>query len=160
VPDTAGTVSCAHGVGEVGLDVPGTFLHELQHLINYSQHVVVSGGAASSSWMDEGMSIVAEELGSVYYEKKYPCPGVQCPAPQLFPDSSQGFIQDVLYDSYEYVLLPDTATITLSTDDEKRLRLARRRVALLGAGSATRWVVTFTSSLRRVRPTRSAMCSK
>jgi len=51
VPDTSGTFSCAHGVGEVGNDVPGTFLHELQHLINYSQHVVISGGQPSSSWL-------------------------------------------------------------------------------------------------------------
>jgi hypothetical protein len=120
VPDTTGQFSCAHGAGEVGMDVPGTFLHELQHLINYSQHVVISGGAPSSSWLDEGMSIVAEELGSVYYEKKYPCPGPGCNSSpgQLFPDSSQGFIQDFLYDSYQYAFLPDTATITLSTDDE------------------------------------------
>ena len=118
VPDTAGTVSCAHGVGEVGADVPGTFLHELQHLINYSQHVIVSGGQPGSSWLDEGMSIVAEELGSVYYEQKCPPPACRTNPSQLFPDSSQGFIQDFLYDSYQYALLPDTATITLSTDDE------------------------------------------
>lgn len=118
VPDSAGTVSCAHGVGEVGADVPGTFLHELQHLINYSQHVVISGGQPSSSWLDEGMSIVAEELGSVYYEQKCPPPSCRTSPAQLFPDSSQGFVQDFLYDSYQYALLPDTATITLSTDDE------------------------------------------
>jgi hypothetical protein len=118
VPDTLGTFSCSHGVGEVGLDVPGTFLHELQHLINYSQHVVISGGDPSSSWLDEGMSIVAEELGSVYYEQKCPPPACRTSPSQLFPDSSQGFVQDFLYDSYQYVLLPDTATITLSTDDE------------------------------------------
>ncbi|MFI5231024.1 MAG: hypothetical protein ACHQSE_00805 [Gemmatimonadales bacterium] len=118
VPDTAGTVSCAHGVGEVGADVPGTFLHELQHLINYSQHVVINGGAPSSSWLDEGMSIVAEELGSVYYEQKCPPPACRTSPAQLFPDSSQGFIQDFLFDSYQYALFPDTATITLSTDDE------------------------------------------
>jgi hypothetical protein len=118
VPDTLGTFSCEHGVGEVGLDVPGTFLHELQHLINYSQHVVISGGDPSSSWLDEGMSIVAEELGSVYYENKCPPPACRTSPSQLFPDSSQGFVQDFLYDSYQYVLLPDTATITLSTDDE------------------------------------------
>ena len=98
--------------------MPGTFLHELQHLINYSQHVVVSGGEPSSSWLDEGMSIVAEELGSVYYENKCPPPACRTSPSQLFPDSSQGFVQDFLYDSYQYVLLPDTATITLSTDDE------------------------------------------
>jgi hypothetical protein len=118
VPDTTGKFSCAHGIGEVGADVPGTFLHELQHLINYSQHVVVSGGDPSSSWLDEGMSIVAEELGSVYYENKCPPPACRSNPAQLFPDSSQGFVQDFLYDSYQYVLLPDTATITLSTDDE------------------------------------------
>jgi hypothetical protein len=118
VPDTAAQYSCAHGVGEVGLDVPGTFLHELQHLINYSQHVVVSGGSPGSSWMDEGMSIVAEELGSVYYEQKCPPPQCRTNPSQLFPDSSQGFVQGFLYDSYQYALLPDTATITLSSDDE------------------------------------------
>jgi hypothetical protein len=118
VPDTTGTVSCAHGVGEVGVDVPGTFLHELQHLINYSQHVVISGSDPSSSWLDEGMSIVAEELGSVYYEQKCPPPACRSDPAQLFPDSSQGFIQDFLYDSYQYAYLPDTATITLSADNE------------------------------------------
>lgn len=118
VPDTTGQYSCAHGVGGVGLDVPGTFLHELQHLINYSQHVVVSGGAPADSWMDEGMSIVAEELGSVYYEQKCPPPSCRTDPSQIFPDSSQGFVQDFLYDSYQYALLPDTASVTLSTDDE------------------------------------------
>jgi hypothetical protein len=118
VPDTLGTVSCAHGVGEVGFDVPGTFMHELQHLINYSQHVVVRGGSASDSWLDEGMSIVAEELGSLYYEQKCPPPQCRTNPSQIFPDSSQGFVSDFLYDSYQYAYLPDTATITLSTDDE------------------------------------------
>ena len=118
VPDTSGKFSCAHGVGEVGFDVPGTFLHELQHLINFSQHVVVSGGSPADSWLDEGMSIVAEELGSLYYEQKCPPPACRTNASQIFPDSSQGFVTDFLYDSYQYAYLPDTATITLSTDDE------------------------------------------
>jgi hypothetical protein len=93
-------------------------MHELQHLINYSQHVVVSGGSPSDSWLDEGMSIVAEELGSLYYEQKCPPPQCRTNSSQLFPDSSQGFVNDFLYDSYQYAYLPDTATITLSTDDE------------------------------------------
>ena len=118
VPDPTGQYSCAHTVDDVSFDVPGTFMHELQHLINFSQHVVVSGGAQSSSWLDEGMSIVAEELGSAYYEAKCPPPQCRTNAAQLFPDSSQGFVQDFLDDSYQYALLPDTATITLSTDDE------------------------------------------
>jgi hypothetical protein len=118
VPDNAGNFSCPHTVADVDADVPGTFMHELQHLINYSQHVVVSGGSASSSWMDEGLSIVAEELGSLYYENKCPPPACRTNPSQLFPDSSQGFVQDFLYDSYQYALLPDTASITLSNDSE------------------------------------------
>lgn len=116
VPDPNGVSSCAHSTDDVGFAVPATFMHELQHLISFSQHVVVHGGDPEYGWLDEGLSIVAEELGSLYYEQK--CPGTECrsdPA-QIFPDSSQGFIQNFLYDSYEYALLPDTASITLHTD--------------------------------------------
>ncbi len=115
-PDPAGTVSCAHTADDVGFSVPSTFLHELQHLISFSQHVVIHGGQPEDGWLDEGLSIVAEELGSVYYEQK--CPGTACRTDptQVFPDSSQGFVSDFLYDSYQYALLPDTASVTLHTD--------------------------------------------
>lgn len=116
VPDPNGTVSCSHTADDVGFSVPATFLHELQHLISFSQHFVVHGGDPEYGWLDEGLSIVAEELGSVYYEQK--CPGTACrtdPA-QLFPDSSQGFIDGFLFDSYAYALKPDTASVTLHTD--------------------------------------------
>jgi hypothetical protein len=116
VPDPNATKSCAHSIDDVNFSVPATFLHELQHLISFSQHVVVHGGNPEYGWLDEGLSIVAEELGSVYYEQK--CPGTACRTDptQLFPDSSQGFISDFLYDSYQYALLPDTASVTLHTD--------------------------------------------
>lgn len=116
VPDPNGTSSCAHSTDEVGFAVPPTFMHELQHLISFSQHVVVHGGDPEYGWLDEGLSIVAEELGSLYYEQK--CPGTSCRTDpsQLFPDSSQSFIQNFFYDSYQYALLPDTASVTLHTD--------------------------------------------
>jgi len=118
VPDPNGTTSCGHSVDDVGFDVPGTFMHELQHLISFSRHVVVHGGEPEYGWLDEGLSIVAEEIGSLYYENK--CPGTACRSDpsQLFPDSSQGFIANFLYDSYQYALLPDTATVTLHDDSE------------------------------------------
>lgn len=116
VPDPNGTASCPHTVDDVGLDVPATFMHELQHLISFSQHVVVHGGDPEYGWLDEGLSIVAEELGSLYYENKYPPPTGRTSAAQLFPDSSQGFIANFLYDSYQYALLPDTASVTLHDD--------------------------------------------
>jgi len=118
VPDPNGTKSCAHSVDEVGLDVPATFMHELQHLISFSQHVVVHNGVPEYGWLDEGLSIVAEELGSLYYENKYPPPSGRSDPSQLFPDSSQGFISSFFYDSYQYALLPDTASVTLHDDSE------------------------------------------
>jgi hypothetical protein len=118
VPDPTGKYSCEHSVSDVGLTVPGTFLHELQHLISFSQHVVVHHGLSEYGWLDEGLSIVAEELGSLYYEQK--CPGTACRTDpsQLFPDSAQGFVEDFLYDSYQYALLPDTASVTLHSDSD------------------------------------------
>lgn len=117
VPDPNGVFSCTHTVADVGFDVPSVFLHELQHLISFSQHVVVGGGQPAASWLDEGMSIAAEELGSLYYEARCPPPSCRTDPAQLFPDSSQGFVQGFLYDSYQYGLLPDTASITLESDD-------------------------------------------
>ncbi len=118
VPDPAGASSCAHSVDDVGFAVPSTFLHELQHLISFSQHVVIHHSNPEYGWLDEGLSIVAEELGSLHYEQK--CPGTACRTDpsQLFPDSSQGFVEDFLYDSYQYALLPDTASVTLHSDSD------------------------------------------
>ncbi len=116
VPDPNATVSCAHTVADVGLDVPATFLHELEHLIAYSQHSVLRSGAPLVGWLDEGLAIVGEELGSLYYEQKCPPPACRTNAAQMFPDSSQGFISSFLYDSYQYALLPDTAGLLVQDD--------------------------------------------
>jgi hypothetical protein len=118
VPDPSGTKSCPHTVDDVGLDVPATFMHELQHLISFTQHFLVHSGDPEYGWLDEGLSIVAEELGSLHYENKYPAPSGRTNPSQLFPDSSQGFLSSFLYDSYEYALLPDTASVTLHDDSE------------------------------------------
>lgn len=116
VPDPNSTVSCQHTVAAVDFDVPSVFLHELQHLINFSQHVIVHGGAPETGWLDEGLSITAEELGSVYYENKCPPPSCRTDPTQIFPDSSEGFVQGFLYDSYKFAQLPDTSSVTLHSD--------------------------------------------
>lgn len=116
VPDPNETVSCAHTVEDLLAETPATFLHELEHLINFSQHVVVRGAPSERGWLDEGMAIVAEELGSLYYENRFPPPTGRTNPAQLFPDSSQGFINGLLFSSYEYLLKTDTATVTLHSD--------------------------------------------
>ena len=116
VPDPGAKVSCAHTVGDVMASTPATFLHELQHLISFSRHVVLGGGVPQQGWLDEGMSIAAEELGSLYYENRCPPPACRHDASQLFPDSSQGFVNGFVYDSYQYALGPDAASVTLHSD--------------------------------------------
>ena len=118
VPDPNGLFSCAHSVSSVSSQLPATFLHELQHLINFSQHAIVHAGAAGSSWLDEGLSIVAEELGSLPYEAECPPPTCRTNPQQLFPDSSLGFALGFTYDSYHYAQNPDTASLTLHDDSE------------------------------------------
>lgn len=63
VADPSGTLSCAHSVARLKQLVPVTFIHEFQHMISYNQHVLVHGGSPQVTWLDEGMSHFAEELG-------------------------------------------------------------------------------------------------
>jgi hypothetical protein len=118
VADPLGAYGCVHNVADVSAAVPGVFLHELQHLIDYSQHVVVHGGKPIASWLDEGLSLVAEELGAAYYESRCPPPACRSTPGQLFPDSALGFVRDFLLDSYSFAARPDTVAVTLSNDAE------------------------------------------
>jgi hypothetical protein len=63
VADPDSTLSCAHSVSRLKSLVPVTFIHEFQHMISYNQHVLVRGGNPQVTWLDEGMSHFAEELG-------------------------------------------------------------------------------------------------
>jgi hypothetical protein len=73
-PDPAGTVSCAHPASQVQQLTPPTFVHEFQHMISYNQHKLVRGGADETTWLNEGLSHIAEELASLHYETRYPAP--------------------------------------------------------------------------------------
>ncbi|MFI5245604.1 MAG: hypothetical protein ACHQQR_10290, partial [Gemmatimonadales bacterium] len=103
VPDSAGTYSCPHTAASVLQVVPGMFLHQLQHMISFNQHVLVRGGAPEDVWLNEGLGQIAEELGSEYYEAKYPPPSGRSTTTQLFPDSAGPFIQPQLLDAYVYL---------------------------------------------------------
>jgi hypothetical protein len=116
VPDPNGQYSCAHTVADVVSITPGTFLHELQHMINNGHHVVINHGQPEEGWLDEGESIVATELAARYYQAKYPSPSGRTNPSQLFPDSAEPFISEQLVDSYNYLTDPDTASLTLHTD--------------------------------------------
>ncbi|HET7456750.1 MAG TPA: IPT/TIG domain-containing protein, partial [Gemmatimonadaceae bacterium] len=103
VPDPLGTRGCPISLTRARDLIPATFVHEFQHMISYNQHVLVRGGAAEAVWADEGMSHMAEELASRYYEDKYPGTQGRTDPNQLFPDSSQAFVLGDLENAFLYM---------------------------------------------------------
>jgi uncharacterized protein (TIGR03437 family) len=116
VPDPAGaTGSCAHSVAEVERGVPSTFVHEFQHMISWNQHVLVRGGRNEATWLNEGLSHIAEELASLQYEKDPSQP--RSTPEQIFPDSSQGYIVGNVGNAYMYLESPADVSLTLFRDN-------------------------------------------
>ena len=125
VPDPNAQFSCAHSKTQVGRIVPGTFIHEFQHMISYNQHALVRGGSPETLWLNEGLSHIAEELAAKHYEAKYPAV-----PPRIFSDTAQDFIIGNLFNSYDW--LTNTAgTSVLASDDESYGTLEERGAAWL-----------------------------
>ena len=108
VPDPAATFSCVHTIAAVGQLTPATFIHEFQHAISFGQHALLRSGNEEDPWLNEGLSHIAEELGSRYYENRFPPPTGRTDPGQAFPDSSQGFISGDLFNSYHFLLDPSS----------------------------------------------------
>ncbi len=108
--EPAGGASCALlSQATVQNAAPATFIHELQHMISYNQHVLLRSGTTEAIWLNEGLSHMSEELGGKIYETRYPCPNLPpCPGPgraspsQIFPDSSQGFLPPNFGNAYDF----------------------------------------------------------
>ena len=111
-PDSAGRFSCVHRRSQVKRGTPPTFIHEFQHMISFNQHVLMRGGQGEITWLNEGLSHIAEELGSKYYEAKYPAPQGRTDPAQLFPDSSQGFIVPDFENAYKYLRASSKHSVT------------------------------------------------
>lgn len=62
-PDPNGLAGCRVTPEFVERNIPGTFIHEFQHMISFNQHVLMRGGPAEATWLNEGLSHLAEELG-------------------------------------------------------------------------------------------------
>ena len=95
VADPNGTLSCAHSARQLKVLVPITFVHEFQHMISYNQHVLLRGGLVQVTWLDEGMSHLAEELGGRRF----------LPAD---PTTFGNFLKGDEYNAYQYLDSTDT----------------------------------------------------
>lgn len=108
--EPAGGATCqALPQATVRQSAPATFIHELQHMISYNQHVLTRNASTEAVWLNEGLSHLAEELGGKLYETRYPCPNLPpCPttgrasASQIFPDSAQGFLPPNFGNAYDF----------------------------------------------------------
>jgi hypothetical protein len=108
--EPAGGATCtALSLAVVRQSAPATFIHELQHMISYNQHVLSRNSSTESVWLNEGLSHMAEELGGKLYEARYPCPNLPpCPpagrasTAQIFPDSAQGFLPPNFGNAYDF----------------------------------------------------------
>lgn len=111
VPDPTGRWSCEHTKAEALAATPPTFVHEFQHMISYAQHVIERDGASEMPWLNEGLSHLAEELGSLYFERKYPPPAGRSSPSQIFPDSASAFITPNLRYAHRFLFLSTSYSI-------------------------------------------------
>jgi hypothetical protein len=60
--------------------LPATFIHEFQHMISFNQHRLLRGASSEDTWLNEGLSHFAEELGA------RSLPATACPSGSCFDD--------------------------------------------------------------------------
>ncbi len=107
VPDPTGTYSCPQGAAFVRRLIPGTFIHEFQHMISFNQHVLARGGGSEDVWLNEGLSLIAEEAAARFYEPLYPVP-----IGEVFADSAAMFIEEITVHAYEYLAASKSHSVT------------------------------------------------
>ncbi len=112
VPDPTGRWGCPHTNVTWGRTMPLTFVHELQHLINFHQKVFLRGGTEEAVWLNEGLSHYAEELASLQQERRYPWPAGRASPEQQFPDTAGWFILNNMINSYLFLREPYTHSLT------------------------------------------------
>lgn len=137
VPDPTGRWSCPHGAAEVRETIPPTFIHELQHMISWQQHVLSRRGPPEESWLNEGLSHMAEQLGADWYATRYPAPSGRANTSRLLPDSAYPYLRGNLTNATRWLELPSGHSLT---------RLSPTSAGTLGERGAAwlflRWLAT------------------
>jgi hypothetical protein len=97
VPDPSNP-DCDISLGFARSRLPVTFIHEFQHMISFNQHVLVRGGRSEDTWLNEGLSHFAEELGGRLV------PNVECP---ISGSCRQDFMNGNVENAFEYLTSPE-----------------------------------------------------
>ncbi len=98
VPDVNNS-RCQVSKEEANSKLPATFIHEFQHMISYNQHVLLRQGISEDTWLNEGLSHFAEELGA------REVPDAQCPSATSCEEEFLG--QGNLLNALEYLASPE-----------------------------------------------------
>ncbi len=77
-----------------------TLIHEFQHMISYNQHVLVGASSAEHTWLNEGLSHYAEELGARLIPNG--------PGQGDAPSRSSQFVLKDLENAFDYLSSPET----------------------------------------------------
>jgi hypothetical protein len=97
VPDPNNT-QCDISESFARTHLPATFIHEFQHMISFNQHVLLRGGTSEDTWLNEGLSHFAEELGGRLV------PDVECPTGSCFDEFlAAGDVEN----AFEYLASPE-----------------------------------------------------
>lgn len=94
VPDP-GNSTCDISKQFANAFLPPTFIHEFQHMISFNQHVLVRQGTSEDTWLNEGLSHFAEELGGRLI------PDAECQP--TFTNCESQFEQGDVVNSYAYL---------------------------------------------------------
>ena len=99
VPDPNNN-GCSVSKEEATGRLPATFIHEFQHMISFNQHVLLGRGTtAEDTWLNEGLSHFAEELGGRLV------PDALCPT--SISCAAEFLGQGNLLNAFEYLASPE-----------------------------------------------------
>ncbi|MEZ4455869.1 MAG: hypothetical protein R2882_04835 [Gemmatimonadales bacterium] len=84
-----------------------TLIHEFQHMISFNQHVLIRGGGTELTWLNEGMSHFAEELGGRLI------PAAECPG---FSSCRSQYVSGDLFNAYDYLTNPEAHYLIYPTE--------------------------------------------
>jgi hypothetical protein len=107
VPDP-NNPDCAISTAEANSYLPSTFIHEFQHMISFNQHVLVRRGRVEDTWLNEGLSHFAEELGGRLV------PDTECPTSG---SCAQDFLSGDLLNAFAYLRSPEGFYLIPPTDN-------------------------------------------
>jgi hypothetical protein len=95
---------CPHDLAEIGRVLPPTFVHEFQHMISFNEHVLARGGPTEDTWLNEGLSHMAEELLARRHDRGAPAAG------QLLPDTAAAYLRTNLESASLFLANPSAAS--------------------------------------------------